>query len=112
MTCDKKNILKMNFPAFHWEIENLNILWKAEHLKTCKTCHTFQNIPQQDRCHKWSTRPNAVSPVENIISTLSCFARFWKVGTDGRTTCAKTMTPTGRDCGLAEWIILMSLQAF
>ena len=23
---------------------------------------------------------------------------------DGRTTCAETMIPTGRDCGLAEWI--------
>ena len=25
--------------------------------------------------------------------------------TDGRTTCAKTMIPTGRDFGLVEWII-------
>ena len=23
---------------------------------------------------------------------------------DGRTTCAKTMIPTGSDCGSAEWI--------
>ena len=34
---------------------------------------------------------------------LFCFARFEKWG-DGRTTCAKTMIPTGRDFGLAEWI--------
>ena len=26
------------------------------------------------------------------------------MGTDGRTTCAKTMIPTGRDFGSAEWI--------
>ena len=39
----------------------------------------------------------------------NCFALiFYKNGTDGwtyeRTTCAKTMIPTARDCGLAEWI--------
>ena len=37
-------------------------------------------------------------------SEQHCFARFWKVETDGRTACAKTMIPTGRDSGLAEWI--------
>ena len=26
------------------------------------------------------------------------------MGTDGQTTCAKTIIPTGRDLGLAEWI--------
>ena len=35
---------------------------------------------------------------------LFCFARFWKVGTDGRTACAKTMITTGRDFRLVEWI--------
>ena len=35
---------------------------------------------------------------------LFCFARSVKRGrTDGR-TCAKTIIPTGRGCGLAEWI--------
>ena len=34
---------------------------------------------------------------------LFCFARFEK-WTDERTTCAKTMITTGRDCGSAEWI--------
>ena len=36
---------------------------------------------------------------------LFCYSRFekWR-RTDGRTTCAKTMIPTGRDFGLAEWI--------
>ena len=35
---------------------------------------------------------------------LFCFSRFEKWGrTDGQ-TCAKTMIPTGRDFGLAEWI--------
>ena len=38
-------------------------------------------------------------------SLLFCFSRFEKWGrTYGRTTCAKTMSPTGRDFGLAEWI--------
>ena len=31
-----------------------------------------------------SARPT-VSPVANIVFALFCFARFWKVGTDGRT---------------------------
>ena len=36
---------------------------------------------------------------------LFCFSRFEKWGrTDRRTTCAKTMIPTGSDFGLAEWI--------
>ena len=35
---------------------------------------------------------------------MFCFARIWKVGTDGGTTCAITIIPTGRDFGLAEWI--------
>ena len=37
-----------------------------------------------------SARPT-VPPVANIVFTLFCFARFWKVGTNERTTCAKTM---------------------
>ena len=36
---------------------------------------------------------------------LFCFSRFKKWGrTDGRTTCANTIIPTGSGCGLAEWI--------
>ena len=56
-----------------------------------------------------SAKPT-VSPVVNIVFAwkLFCFARFWKVGTDGRTyertTCAKTMITSGRDSGSAEWI--------
>ena len=42
-----------------------------------------------------------VSPVANIVFTL--FGSILKSG-DGRTTCAKTMIPTGSDCGFAEWI--------
>ena len=34
---------------------------------------------------------------------LFCFSRFEK-WTNGRTTCAKTMIPTGSGFGLAEWI--------
>ena len=35
---------------------------------------------------------------------LFCFARFEKWGrTNGRTTCAKIVITTGRECGLAEW---------
>ena len=33
-----------------------------------------------------------------------CFLLFCCGSTDGRTTCAKTMIPSGRDFGLAEWI--------
>ena len=42
------------------------------------------------------------------------FVLFLKVGTDGRvyerTTCAKTMIPTGRDCESAEWINITKMQ--
>ena len=52
-----------------------------------------------------SVRPT-VSLVVNIVFTwnLLCFARFWKVCGDGRTTCVKRMITIGRDCGSAEWI--------
>ena len=52
-----------------------------------------------------SARP-IVTPVANIV--LCCFVFLdVKSGdgcTDGRTKCAKTMIPTCRDFGLAEWI--------
>ena len=35
---------------------------------------------------------------------LFCFSRFEKWGRMYGRTCAKTMIPTGRDFGLAEWI--------
>ena len=41
----------------------------------------------------------------SLVSSDHCFLFFCfakKVRTDGRTTCAKIMIPTG--CGLAEWI--------
>ena len=48
---------------------------------------------------------------------MFCFPRFEKWGqtyvrTDGRTICAKTMIPTGRDFGLAESIILNPQETF
>ena len=57
-------------------------------------------------------RPDSQSPsVVNIVFTLFCFARCGKVGIDRWTAghvyrqhVQKTMIPTGRDCGLAEWI--------
>ena len=51
-----------------------------------------------------SARP-AVSPVAIIVFSVVLFCFVWKSWDghmDGRTTCAKTMMPTG--CGLAEWI--------
>ena len=51
-----------------------------------------------------SARPT-VSSVANIVFALFCFARFKKWGrTDNM--CEKTMIPTGRDRGSAEWINL------
>ena len=53
---------------------------------------------------------HTVTLVTNIVFTwtLYCFARFWKVGTDGwmdvHTTCVKTITTTGSYCGSTEWI--------
>ena len=47
-----------------------------------------------------------VSPVANIVFCYLVLLDL-KSGdgcTDRRTTCVKTMIPTGRDCGLAEWI--------
>ena len=61
-----------------------------------------------------STRVQVSSMIHSTILTVSSvvnnsclkffFSRFWKVGTDGRTTCAKTMITTGRDWGSAKWI--------
>ena len=73
--------------------------------RSSSTCQV-QSI--QDRCHPWSihsARPT-VSPVLNFVFAwnLICFVIFWKTGTDARTTCAKTIITTGRDCGLATWI--------
>ena len=48
-----------------------------------------------------SARP-IVTPVANIV--FCCFVFLDLKSGDGRTTCAKTMVPTGRDFGLAEWI--------
>ena len=48
-----------------------------------------------------------VTPVANIV--FCCFVFLnWKSG-DRLATCAKTMVPTGRDFGLAEWIIFQLL---
>ena len=48
----------------------------------------------------YSTRP-IVMPVATIVF---CFVFLDLKSGDGRTTCAKTMIPTGLDFGLAEWI--------
>ena len=63
---------------------------KLEWQKECsfwQSCSCEKNV--QDSCHQWSTWPDPQfrSPVVNIVFTwnLSCFARFWKVETDGRT---------------------------
>ena len=47
-----------------------------------------------------------VSPVATIVFCSFVLLDFESGDgrTDGRTTCGKTMIPTGRDCGLAEWI--------
>ena len=47
-----------------------------------------------------SVRP-IVTPVANIVGT--------DVRTYGRKSCAKTVIPTGRDFGLAEWINIYNL---
>ena len=48
-----------------------------------------------------SARP-IVTSVANIV--FRCFVFLDFKSRDGRTTCAKTMIPTGRALGLAEWI--------
>ena len=62
-----------------------------------------------------SARPTFKPVAITILAwTLFCFARYWKVGTDGRTdertdnTC-EIMITTGRDCGPASWINLWIL---
>ena len=60
--------------------------------------------------HKTGVINDPIGQTHNHASSehcflLFCFSRFEKWGrTDGRTTCAKTMIPTGRDFGLAKWI--------
>ena len=43
-----------------------------------------------------------VTPVANIV--FCSFVLLDLKSGDGRTTCVKTMIPTGRDYRLAEWI--------
>ena len=51
-----------------------------------------------------SARPT-VTPITNIVFCCFVFCTVDKwVRTYVRTTCAKTIIPTGRDFGLAEWI--------
>ena len=50
-----------------------------------------------------SARP-IVTPVANIV--FCCFVFLDLKSGDGQTTCAKTIIPTSRDFGLAEWINL------
>ena len=54
---------------------------------------------------------STVSPLVNIVFALNLFVfllDFEKLGTNiwtvRRTTCAKTMITSDRDCGSAEWI--------
>ena len=52
------------------------------------------------------------SQLRSLLPLKICFVLrdFEKRGrTDGRTTCAKTMIPTGHDCGSAEWIKILFL---
>ena len=62
-----------------------------------------------------SARPT-VSPVVKIVFTgnLFCFLLYFEKDgrTDGQTTCAKTIIPTGRDFGLAEWINIIFCTIF
>ena len=72
-------------------------------------CHLLgQILPQSEKKQVssmiHSARPT-VTPVENIV--FHCFVLLDLKSGDGRTrrtTCAKTMIPTGRDCELAVWI--------
>ena len=55
-----------------------------------------------------SARP-IVTPVANIV--FCCFVFLDLKSGDGRMDkCAKTMIPTGRNFGLAEWINMMQFQ--
>ena len=45
---------------------------------------------------------SAKPTVSNIVFALLDFEKWGR--TDVLTTCAKTIIPTGRDCGSAEWI--------
>ena len=65
--------------------------------KQLKTIETRQQVSSMIH----SARP-IVMPVANIV--FCCFVFLDLKSRDGRTTCAKTMIPTGHDFGLAEWI--------
>ena len=50
---------------------------------------------------------HSARPIVGEASSEHCFCCFVFLDLnsgDGRTACAKTMIPTGRDFGLAEWI--------
>ena len=77
------------------------ILWQELHTRQIKVTYTTQVVSSVIH----SARPT-VLPVMNIVFTwnLFCFARFWKVGTDGQIIHAKTIITTGLECGSTEWI--------
>ena len=64
---------------------------------SCTNWNTMRTRQVSTMIH--SARPT-VTPVANIV--FCCFVLLDLKSGDGRTTCAKTMIPTGRGCGLAS----------
>ena len=75
------------------------------------------NKPETERTRQVSSMTHSARPTVSPVATIvfCCFVLLdLKSGdgrqygrTNGRTTCAKTMITTGRDCGLAEWIKIL-----
>ena len=81
------NIDQLSFNAFYFWMYG-HLVWKK------RLCGLWRIQFSQNMSHRWSTRP-AHNPCRQWFSAWS-----WKVGTDGRTICVKTVITTGRgrDC--------------
>ena len=95
MTYSKRYQNRKMIIPFEFEISILSFFF---HIPLSYFSLAVRDCTRQVSSMIHSARPT-VSPVANIVFALFCFARFCKVGTDGRTKCAKTMIPTGRDLG-------------
>ena len=85
--------LKRDLHTFHSKGDSKQ---KARQMISIKRFIAKKN--PQDRCPQWSTRPD---PQFSLL--FWCILKSGYCRTDGRHV-RKTIIPTGRDCGLAEWI--------
>ena len=92
----------------YYEIYRITI--NSNHL--CSLLIEYHRSFKNCKRNKTGVINDPLCQTHSLASSEHCsrlnFVLFLKVGTDGRmyerTTCAKAMITTGRDCGSASWI--------